>query len=144
MSVLDLSLARAMIEKAEHAANQIAVKSTIVILDGGGDLVAMARMDMAWPGAFDLAIGKARTARAFHAPSAAFVPMIQPGQSLFAVSSVNGGTFVILGGGIPILLDGNVAGAVGVSGGSIDEDIAVAEAALKALPTPNQQKKSND
>jgi uncharacterized protein GlcG (DUF336 family) len=63
--------------------------------------------------------------------------MIQPGQSLFAVSSVNGGTFVILGGGIPIVLDGNVAGAVGVSGGSIEQDIAVVEAALKALPTPN-------
>ena len=66
----------------------------------------MLRMDGAWPGAFDLAIGKAQTARSFLAPSAAFVPMIQPAGDLFTVTNVNAGKYVVLPGGVPIEIDG--------------------------------------
>ncbi|MDR6670073.1 heme-binding protein [Rhizobium sp. 1399] len=130
---LDLAAARRMIAAAETRAGETGVRATIAILDGGGDLLAMIRMDGAWPGGFDLALGKATTARSFHAPSSAFVPLIQPGQPLFSVSNVGGGRYVILGGGFPVELDGNVIGAIGVSGGSVEQDIAIAEAALAAF-----------
>lgn len=126
-----------MIAAAEAHAEVAGVKATIAILDGGGDLVAMIRMDGAWPGGFDLALGKAMTARSFHAPSSAFVPLIQPGQPLFSVSSVGGGRYVILGGGLPVALDGDVVGAIGVSGGLVEQDIAIAEAALAAFNPGN-------
>lgn len=90
-------------------------------------------MDGAWPGAFDLALGKAQTARSFQIPSSALAPMIQPGEPLFAVNTVCGGRYVILGGGIPIGVDGDVVGAVGVSGGAVEEDVVVAAAAAATL-----------
>lgn len=132
---IELAAARDMIAAAEVRAADIGVRSCIVILDHGGDLVAMARMDGAWAGAFDLAVGKARTSRAFQAPSSAFVPLIQPGQPLFSVNSVGGGQYVILPGGLPLLFDGRVVGAVGVSGGTPDQDVDIAEAAASALRT---------
>ncbi|MDK4717309.1 heme-binding protein [Rhizobium sp. CNPSo 4039] len=132
---IELAAARDMIAAAEARAAEIGVRASIVVLDHGGDLVAMARMDGAWAGAFDLAMGKARTSRAFEAPSSAFVPLIQPGQPLFSVSSVGSGQYVILPGGVPLLLDGRLAGAVGVSGGTPDHDADIAEAAASAIRT---------
>ncbi|MEJ1177195.1 heme-binding protein [Agrobacterium sp. CMT1] len=70
-------------------------------------------MDQAWPGAFDLARGEAETARSFHAPSAAFVPLIQPRASLFAVGNVGAGKYAILPGGLAIEREGHVTGAAG-------------------------------
>ncbi len=133
--ITDLATARDMIAAAEVRAAETGVCANIVVLDHGGDLVAMARMDGAWAGAFDLALGKARTSRAFQAPSSAFVPLIQPGQPLFSVNSVGGGQYVILPGGLPLLFDGRVVGAVGVSGGTPDQDVDIAEAAASALRT---------
>jgi uncharacterized protein GlcG (DUF336 family) len=123
----------ALLAAAEEKATAIGVKSTIVVLDRGGELVSMARMDGAWPGAFDVAVGKAQTARSFYAPSAVFVPMIQPGEALYSINSVADGKYVILGGGLPLEIDGHVVGAVGVSGGTVDQDVAVAEAGLQAF-----------
>lgn len=90
-------------------------------------------MDGAWAGAFDLALGKARTSRAFRAPSSAFVPLIQPGQPLFSVNTVGGGQYVILPGGLPLVADDDLLGAVGVSGGTPDQDEAVAKAAVASF-----------
>lgn len=130
---LDLVSAKTLLSAGEDHAALIGVNATITVVDRGGALVAMVRMNNAWPGGFDLALGKARTASAFHAPSSAFVPMIQPGQPLYSVSCVEGGKYVIVGGGLPITLDGHVIGAVGVSGGSVEQDVAIAEAAIAKL-----------
>jgi uncharacterized protein GlcG (DUF336 family) len=135
-----LATARAAIVAAETKAAEIGVRATIVVLDRGGEQIAMARMDGAWPGAFDLALGKAQTARSFHAPSTAFVPMIQPGAGLFTVGNAGAGKYVILPGGLPIELEGHIAGAVGVSGGSGEQDALVAAAALEAVVLERQAK----
>jgi uncharacterized protein GlcG (DUF336 family) len=134
-ATIDLAAARDVIAAAEVRAAQIGVRTSIVVLDHGGDLVAMARMDGAWPGACDLALGKALTSRAFRVPSSAFVPLIQPGQPLFSVNSVGGGQYVILPGGLPLVVDGQSAGAVGISGGTPDQDEDIAEAAAAAFQT---------
>ncbi|MBB3743145.1 uncharacterized protein GlcG (DUF336 family) [Rhizobium sp. BK591] len=123
---VSLAVAMAAIMAAETKATEIGVRVAIVVLDRGGEQIAMARMDGAWPGAFDLAFGKAETARSFHASSAAFVPMIQPGAGLFTVGNACAGKYVILPGGLPIELEGHVAGAVGVSGGSGEQDALIA------------------
>ncbi|WP_333704850.1 heme-binding protein [Agrobacterium tumefaciens] len=136
---ISLAVARAVVLAAETKAAEIGVHATIVVLDRGGEQIAMARMDGAWPGAFDLAVGKAQTARSFHAPSAAFISMIQPGAELFAVGNVSAGKYVILPGGLPIELEGHVAGAVGVSGGSGEQDALIALAAIETTSLGQRQ-----
>ncbi|SCB59122.1 Uncharacterized conserved protein GlcG, DUF336 family [Rhizobium aethiopicum] len=140
MTLLELSAARHMIAAAETCAREIGVKATIAVLDHGGNLIAAARMDDAWPGGFDLAVGKAQTARAFQAPSATFVPMIQPGEPLFAVNNVAGGKYVILGGGLPVRSGESIIRAVGISGGRIEQDVAIAEAAVAAFKDRTDRK----
>lgn len=130
-----LSAAKAAMEAAETRAAEIGIHVAIVIVDRGGKQIAMARMDDAWPGAFDLALGKAQTARSFHAPSATFVPVIR----LFTVGNANAGKYVILPSGVPIELEGHVAGIVGVSGGSGERDALIAAAALEATVLKRQQ-----
>ncbi|KAA0685660.1 heme-binding protein [Neorhizobium sp. P12A] len=88
-------------------------------------------------GTFDLALGKARTSRAFQAPSSAFVHLIQLGQPLFSVNSVGGGQYVILQGGLPLVVNGVLHGALGVSGGTPDQDEAIANAAAALLQASN-------
>lgn len=141
---ITLSAARELIAAAESYADGIGIRASIVVLDNGGDLVTMERMDGAWAGAFDLALGKARTSRAFQAPSSTFVPLIQPGQPLFSVNSVGGGQYVILPGGQPLVSNGDLLGAVGVSGGSPDQDEAIANAAVAAFLASNTKELHND
>ena len=136
---VSLAMAKAVIAAAESKATEIGANVTIVIVDRGGEQIAMVRMDGAWPGAFDLAVGKAQTARSFHAPSAAFVAMIQPGAGLYTVNNAVAGKYVILPGGLPIDFDGHIAGAIGVSGSSGENDTLIALAALDA--TRIKQKK---
>lgn len=137
---IDLNSAKIMLAAAEAHAAILRIRATVVVLDRGGSLVAMTRMDGAWPGAFDLAFGKAMTARAFHAPSSVFAPMIQPGAPLFSVNGVAGGKYVILGGGLPVEEGGQVAGAIGVSGGTLEQDAAIAQAGLAAYTQSNEEK----
>jgi len=129
---ISLNTAQAAVAAATQKAAEMGVRATIVVLDRGGEQIVMARMDGSWPGAFDLATGKAQTARSFHAPSSAFVAMIQPGADLFSVSNTSAGKYVILPGGVPVTHEGHVAGAIGVSGGTGEQDAALADAALEA------------
>src|SRR5699024_140653 len=94
---------------------------------------AFARMDGAWLGSIDVAWKKARTARYFDMETAALSPMAQPGEPLYHVEFSNGG-LITFPGGIPLQLeDGAVVGAIGVSGSTVDNDQAVAEAGARAF-----------
>lgn len=129
---LTLNDAQTAISAAMEAANALGVRATIIVLDAGGDLVAAHRMDGAWAGAFDLALAKAQTARAFAASSGFFTPLVQPGSPLFGVTGVAGGRYLALPGGEPIVIDDGMAGAIGASGGSPDQDEAIARTGLAA------------
>jgi uncharacterized protein GlcG (DUF336 family) len=87
-------------------------------------------MDGAWLGSVDIAINKAWTARAFDSSTEDLARVTQSGQMGFGLNTTNDSKVVIFGGGIPLKLDGQVIGAVGASGGSVDQDVAVARAAL--------------
>jgi uncharacterized protein GlcG (DUF336 family) len=133
ISSLCLADARRLIAAGERKAAEIRIPYNIAVVDAGGGLVAHARMDGAWLGSVDIAINKAWTARAFDTPTEDLAGMTQSGQQGFGLNTTNGSKVVIFGGGIPIKLDGAVIGAVGASGGSVEQDVAVARAALAGL-----------
>jgi len=109
------------------------VPYNIAVVDAGGHLVAFLRQDGALIGSIDLAISKAVTARIFEKPTSTLARLAQPGQPLFGIEESNSGNVVIFGGGIPIISGGNIIGAVGASAGTVEQDIAVAEAGVAAF-----------
>ncbi|WP_329140010.1 heme-binding protein [Streptomyces sp. NBC_01476] len=128
MSV-SLDDARRVIEAGEKKAVEIGQPSNIAVVDNGGNLVAHIRMDDAWIGSVDISINKAFTSRAFDISTADLAKNAAPGEQFFGINSSNQGRVMIFAGGIPLRRDGKVVGAVGVSGGSGEQDQSVAEAA---------------
>lgn len=109
------------------------VPMNIAVVDAGGHLKAFVRQDGAFLGSVDVAIKKAVTARYFNMPTATLGAAAQPGQSLFGIEVSNDG-LIIFGGGVLLTnKDGVIIGAIGVSGGSVEEDTNVADAGAKAL-----------
>jgi uncharacterized protein GlcG (DUF336 family) len=127
---VDLADARKIISAGEHKAKEMGIPYNIAVADASGGLVAHVRMDGAWLGSVDIAINKAWTARAFDMSTEDLSHLTQSGQQGFGLNTTNDSRVVIFGGGIPIKRDGVVIGAVGASGGSVEQDVAVAEAAI--------------
>lgn len=96
-------------------------------------MIAFARQDGALEGSIDLAIGKAKTARMFNKTTEYLAELAQPGAPLFGIEQSNAGHVVIFGGGLPVTIGDQIVGAVGTSAGSVEQDIAVAEAAAAAI-----------
>lgn len=130
---LTLSDAKRMLEAGEAKARSIGVAYNIAVVDAGGALVAFTRQDGALIGSIDLAIGKAVTTRLFDKPTSDLAALAQPGAPLFGIQESNAGKVVIFGGGVPVRIDGSIVGAVGTSAGTVEQDIAVAEAAAAAV-----------
>src|SRR5262249_39112873 len=130
---LTLDDAKRMLQAGEAAAASIGIAYNIAIVDAGGNLVAFARQDGALIGSIDLAVGKAVTARIFDKPTSLLAELAQPGAPLFGIQETNSGRVVIFGGGIPVTSDGAIVGAVGASAGTVEQDIAVAQAAAAAF-----------
>ena len=130
---VSLEDARRVIEAGEEAANEIGQPQNIAVVDAGGNLVSHVRMDGAWIGSVDIAINKAFTARAFDLPTADLADKSQPGGPFYGIQESNKGRVMVFAGGIPLERDGEVVGAVGVSGGDGEQDTTVAEAAAAAF-----------
>jgi len=128
-----LDAARHVIESARRAAEAIGVAMNIAVVDDGNNLVAFERMDGAWLGSVDIAQGKAYTARAFDMSTKDLAPLCQPGESLFGIHASNGGRLIVFPGGIPLEKNGEVVGAIGVSGGAVEQDHVVAQAGAEAF-----------
>jgi uncharacterized protein GlcG (DUF336 family) len=130
---VSLDDAKRMLSAAEAKALSLGIAYNIVVVDAGGHLLAFVRQDGALIGSVELAIDKAVTARIFDKPTSELATLAQSGRPLFGIQESNAGKVVIFGGGIPIIINGKVAGAVGASSGTVEQDIAVAEAAIAAL-----------
>ncbi len=128
-----LDAAEAVVDAARKRAEAIGVPMNIAVVDDGNNLVAFARMDGAWLGSIDIAQNKAYTARAFDMSTKDIAPLCQPGQPLFGIHASNQGRLIVFAGGIPLSAGGTVAGAVGVSGGTVEQDHDVAEAGVAAF-----------
>ena len=130
---VDLADARQIISAGERKAKELGVPYNIAVADASGGLVAHVRMDGAWLGSVDIAINKAWTARAFDMSTEDLSHLTQSGQQGFGLNTTNDSRVVIFGGGVPIKRDSVVIGAVGASGGSVEQDVAVAKAAISGF-----------
>ncbi len=131
--MVTLGDARRIIAAAEKKAVEIGQPMNIAVADQGGNLIAHVRMDGAWIGSIDISINKAYTSRAFDIATKDLATHAQSGDQFFGIHASNGGKIMIFAGGIPLKKDGRVVGAVGVSGGSGEQDHAVAEAGAGAF-----------
>lgn len=131
--MVTLEDAKRIIAAAEKKATEIGQPQNIAVADAGGNLVAHVRMDGAWIGSIDVSIKKAFTSRAFDITTKDLATLSQPGEDFFGIHASNGGRIMIFAGGIPLKRDGKVVGAIGVSGGSGEQDQAVAEAGAAAF-----------
>src|ERR1700722_20092808 len=128
-----LNDAMKVISAAQKKANAIGQPMNVAVADGGGNLVAHVRMDGAWLGSIDISIKKAFTARAFNIATRDLAPLAQSGGDFFGINTSNDGRIMIFAGGVPLKRAGEVVGAIGVSGGSGEQDQAVAEAGARAF-----------
>ncbi len=128
MDDIDLTQAQQAVEAALNKANDMGVKMDIAVVDVGANLKTFARMDGAWLGSIDIAQKKARTARWFDMPTGAIGQLSQPGGPLFNIEHSNNG-LITFPGGLPLKdSGGEVIGAIGVSGSTVEDDHAVASA----------------
>jgi uncharacterized protein GlcG (DUF336 family) len=126
--MITLNDARRTIAAAEQKAAEIGQPMNIAVVDQGANLVAHVRMDGAYIGSIDISINKAYTSRAFDMATRDLAEHSQSGGQFFGVHVSNSGRVMIFAGGVPLKRDGMVVGAIGVSGGSGEQDHAVAEA----------------
>ncbi len=125
--------ARAAVDAARKRSDELGVKMNIAIVDAGTNLKAFARMDGAWRGSIDIAIKKARTARMFDMNTGEIGKLSQPGGPLYNIEHSNGG-LITFPGGVPIKNSaGEVIGAIGVSGNTVENDHAVAMAGTESI-----------
>lgn len=130
---MTLDDARRIIAAAEKKAASIGQPMNIAVVDEGGNLVSHVRMDGAWIGSVQISIDKAWTSRAFDIATKELGANSQPQDQFFGIHTTNAGRVIIFAGGVPLKRKGKVVGAVGVSGGSGDQDQSVAEAGAAAF-----------
>ena len=119
-----------MIAAAEDKAHEIGQPMDIAVVDDGGHLRAHVRMDGALIASIHISINKAYSAIALKMETKTLAAVTQPGQPLYGLSDSAGGRIVVFAGGIPLIRDGQIIGAIGVSSGTVEQDQEVAEAGV--------------
>ena len=133
MNDITLNQAQAAVAAALAKSAQLGTKMDVAVVDAGANLKAFVRQDGAWLGSIDIAIKKARTARFFDMNTGEIGKLSQPGGPLYNIEHSNGG-LISFPGGVPITdAEGRVIGAIGVSGSTVENDHAVAEAGAAAV-----------
>ena len=130
---VDLAAAQRVIIAAREKAQALGLKMNIAVVCEGGNLRAFERMNGAWLGSIQIAQDKAYSARAFDMETKALGKLAQSGDALFGIHTTNNCRIVIFGGGVPLKNGDKVVGAIGVSGGSADQDHEVATAGANAF-----------
>ena len=130
---ITLAQAESVVAAAKIKAAALKTSMNIAVVDTGSNLVAFVRMDGAWIGSVDISWKKAKTAAWFTMDTAALSPLVQPGQPLFNIEHSNGGLITFPGGVIIKNAAGEIIGAVGVSGSTVENDHAVAVAGTAAI-----------
>ncbi len=133
LATVTLEDAQRVISAAQRRAEEIGQPMNIAIADAGGNLVSHVRMDGAWIGSIDISINKAYTSRAFDISTKDLAEEAQPGRQFYGIHVSNQGRIRIFAGGIPLTRNDTVVGAIGVSGGSGEQDHTVAEAGVAAF-----------
>lgn len=130
LQAYDLAAVKVMAEAAEAKAAELGVPIVFAGVDAGGHLMLLHRMADSLLGSIDIAIDKAFTSAAFKLPTAALKDLSTPTGELHGIQNSNRGRVVVFGGGLPVFIDGRIVGGVGVSGGTVDEDVRIVTYAL--------------
>jgi uncharacterized protein GlcG (DUF336 family) len=130
---ITLEQAEQLSKAAKTKATEIGVPMNIAIVDEGANLVSFHRMDNAWLGSVDISIRKAKTARFFDMNTGELGKLSQPGGPLYGIEHSNGGLITFPGGVLLKDTSGRIIGAIGVSGGSVEQDHEVASAGAAGL-----------
>lgn len=125
-----LDEAKELVAAAETKADEIDNPMIITVANDEGNLVAQHRMDDAWLASVSISRNKAYTAAALDMPTHELAEPSEPGNSLYGLQTTDDNRIVIFGGGYPLERDGEVVGAIGVSGGAVSQDREVAEAGV--------------
>jgi uncharacterized protein GlcG (DUF336 family) len=131
---ITLERSEAVVAACKAKANELGVPMTIAVVDTGGNLAFLARMDNTLLAGLDIAIGKAFTAVAMRMSTVSLAEYVQPGQALYGLPEAHSPRHLVpFGGGIPLSSNGELIGGVGVAGGSPEQDNEVAQAALQVM-----------
>lgn len=128
---LDRDDAAALVDGARTAAQRIGVPMSIAVTDPSGYLIMFEQMDGAKISSIATAIDKAFTGATARKGTHIYNQLCVPGEPTFGIHNTNGGRFSIIGGGLPVIVDGQVVGGIGISSGTAIQDLEVAEAAVQ-------------
>ena len=127
---MSLEVLQRMMERAKEKSRELGVPVVFSAVDAGGNLVMLQRMEGALPGSVEVSAGKAYTAYAFRMPTHELGQAARPEGPLYGIENAAPGKIILFGGGFPYLVDGQVAGGIGVSGGTVEQDMEIASYAM--------------
>lgn len=137
---ITLNAAEALMKKVEAEARQMGLKVVTAVANAHGNIVAVRCMDDSYIGSFDVAVNKAYTSVAFKMTTETLGRYSQPGGGLYGIQLTNQGRIVNFGGGAPLKVGEDIIGGIGVSGGSAEQDIHLADFAVEAFREITGQK----
>lgn len=127
---ISLEVLERMAERAKEKSRELGVPVVFSAVDGGGNLLLLERMEGALPGSVEVSVGKAYTANAFHMPTHELGQAAKPDGSLYGIENSAPGKIILFGGGFPYVADGQIVGGVGISGGTVEQDMEIARYAM--------------
>ena len=133
VTTISLDDAQRLIAEGITKSEELGSLSNIAVVDRGGNLVAHVRMDGAQIGSIEHSINKAFTSVACQSSTLALGKDAQPGRQFYGIAGSIRGRVIVFAGGMPLYFDGQLVGGLGVSGGSAEQDQAIAEAAVTVL-----------
>ena len=133
ISEMSLALANSIAKRVEEKAKEMGVKPVVEISNTGARPVLIECTDDSYIASYDVALNKAYTVVALKMPTSTLKTLAQPGGSLYGIQFTNQGQIVIFGGGVPLIYNGKIIGGLGVSGGSEEQDTALAEFGASVL-----------
>ena len=135
-----LAYTKAIAERIEAQAAQAKVPAAVCVIDIHGNIILKHRMNGAPTFSLELSERKAYTSALVGLRTVDLSPLVQPGQALFPLMGVAGGRFCSMGGGAPLKIDGQLVAGVGISGGTVDQDVAILEAGLREPRPPRRSR----
>lgn len=130
IDTITLEAAKKMAKAVEDKASEIGIQVVLSVVDQGSNLLLIQRMDNAFITSCDISLNKAYTACCLKQGTHEITEVVQPGQPLYGLQLTNQQRIIVFGGGLPVISDGQVIGAVGVSGGTVEQDVLLAQTAL--------------
>ena len=131
---MTLAIAKRLIERVEEQAGAMGLNVVAAVANRAGRPVAVECMDDSYIASYDIAVGKSYTSAALKMSTKELKPLAQPGGSLYGIQHTNQGRIVIFGGGIPLFCGDRLVGALGVSGGTEEQDTALAQFGQDVFP----------